>query len=98
MNIKPITPKQADGIKIQQIPDFVIRSFNELITKEFNGYSAIIKQKDVMVLAKKYSDCPEKFEYQWLDVEEVYKKAGWKVQYDRPGYNESYDAYFEFRK
>ena len=34
----------------------------------------------------------------WLDVEDVYRKAGWEVIYDAPGYNESfYEPSFEFR-
>jgi hypothetical protein len=32
----------------------------------------------------------------WMDVEPVYRKAGWKVDYDRPGYNESYEAHYTF--
>lgn len=29
-------------------------------------------------------------------LDAVYEKAGWKVSYDKPGYNESYDPYFKF--
>lgn len=32
-----------------------------------------------------------------LDVEDVYRAAGWEVTYDKPGYNETYDATFTFR-
>lgn len=33
----------------------------------------------------------------WLDFESVYRDSGWtSVSYNRAGYNESYDAYFEF--
>ena len=38
------------------------------------------------------------FKNKWLDVEEVYRKAGWKVEYDKPGYCEDYEAYFVFEK
>ena len=38
------------------------------------------------------------FSNHWLDVEDIYRKQGWKVVYDSPGYDESYDAYYEFRK
>lgn len=34
----------------------------------------------------------------WLDVESVYRNAGWTVNYDKPGYNESYEAFFVFKK
>lgn len=33
----------------------------------------------------------------YLNVEEVYREQGWKVAYDKPAYNESYDAYFTFK-
>ena len=26
----------------------------------------------------------------------LFEEAGWNVQYDKPGYNENYDAYFKF--
>ncbi len=34
----------------------------------------------------------------WLDVEDVYREAGWVVEYDKPGYCESYEATFTFKK
>ena len=34
----------------------------------------------------------------WLDVEGIYRKAGWDVEYDSPGYCEDYPATFKFRK
>lgn len=33
-----------------------------------------------------------------LDVEDYFREAGWKVYYDKPGYCESYSAYFIFSK
>ncbi len=38
------------------------------------------------------------FEKGWLDVEPIFKKAGWDVEYDKPGYNESYPATFKFSR
>lgn len=38
------------------------------------------------------------FANKWLDVEEAYRAAGWLVRYDKPGFNEDYDAYWEFMK
>jgi len=34
----------------------------------------------------------------YLDVEGLYKKAGWVVIYDKPGYNENYEASWTFKK
>ena len=38
------------------------------------------------------------FDNGWLDVEEAHRAAGWRVEYDKPAYNESYDAFFVFSK
>lgn len=40
----------------------------------------------------------EVFKKGWLNVEYLFRAAGWEVQYDKPGYNETYEAYFTFSK
>lgn len=96
-NVRPLSPKEVVEKKINSIPDAVFEVFNELIAKDFNGAYAIVKQKEVVKrLVEKGLKEKEIYENHWLDVEDVYRKAGWKVEYDKPGYNESYDAYFEF--
>ncbi len=34
----------------------------------------------------------------WLEVEDIYRKAGWKVKYDKPAYSENYPATFKFER
>lgn len=101
--MKPITPKQALNLKQESIPDFVFEAFNQLITENISNGRASVKQKDVVSRIKQlksaaFEDIDSQFIYSrgWLDVEPHYRKAGWKVEYDKPGYNESYDAYFVF--
>lgn len=36
------------------------------------------------------------FAARWMDFEDAYRAAGWLVNFDKPGYNESYDAFYEF--
>ena len=36
------------------------------------------------------------FDLGYLDIEDLYTK--WNVEYDKPGYNESYQAYFIFSR
>lgn len=38
------------------------------------------------------------FAQHWLDIEDVYRAEGWIVDYDKPAYNQSYRAYFVFKK
>jgi hypothetical protein len=33
-----------------------------------------------------------------LDVEPIFRDAGWTVIFDKPAYNESYSSTFEFKK
>jgi hypothetical protein len=52
----------------------------------------------VALLVKKGLKKQQIFDDNLLDVEEVYEKAGWKVEYDKPAFNESYPATFTFRR
>lgn len=108
MPVKPISPKEARIKKQAAIPDFVIEAFNKLIVENMSvSGTATIQQDAVMDLIMAHSKletplAPEAFTRQdvysrrWLDVEDLYRKQGWNVKYDKPGYNESYNAFFEF--
>lgn len=99
---KPITPNEVARLPSTQIPDEVYEAFNEMIAACWRGTSARFLQKDVVNLIK--SKLSERmpgvnvYEKRWLDVEPSYRAVGWDVYYDKPGYNEDYDAYFIFSK
>ena len=40
----------------------------------------------------------EVYDRNLLDVEDAYRKLGWKVAYDKPGYNEAYEGTYQFKK
>lgn len=93
----PNSPAEAMEQQIEQIPDEVFLVFNALIAQNlYNGRSRV-KQNDVVeILVQQGFDKSEIFKKHWLDVEDGYRKAGWKVEYDKPAYNESYDPSFRF--
>jgi len=96
---KPVTPKEVVSLKKTLIPDAAIEAFNELIAENFLGGYASFKQKDVVARMVKKGLKPEDiYKNGWLDIEDIFEKAGWKVDYDKPGYNETYDATFSFSK
>lgn len=96
MKIKPITPNDASIAFLEAIPDVVIETFNEFICN-INSNSITIKQDDIVnAIIKKGISRDEIFLNHWLDVEKIYEEAGWKVEYDKPAYNESYPATFTF--
>jgi hypothetical protein len=95
--IHAITPDEALGLKEELLPPFVMRVWNRLISQNFCGKSAIITQKDVIEALLLFCDGRQEiFDKGYLEIEEIYKKAGWKVVYDKPGFNETYEATFEF--
>lgn len=95
--VRPVKPREVPAKKRKSIPEGAIEAFNELIVQRFDGYSAFVKQDDVVrLMVLKGLDQAEIFENEWLDVEEIYRKAGWLVRYDAPAYCETYDAFFVF--
>lgn len=105
MSVKPITPQEAhEKFCETQIPDFVIEVINDLISRESSqpNRSVDIKQNEIIEKIIKHPDFPKDtsrqdiFDKYWLNFETIYEKAGWKVKYDKPGYNETYDAFYTF--
>ena len=102
MTIKPISPKDVSSIKTTQIPEFVIDLWNQIIAKNWNPNSkkSHVLQNEIIDLILTNSDTEitraEIFSNRWLDVEDIYREQGWNVVYDKPAYNETYEALFEF--
>jgi hypothetical protein len=103
--VEPIKPSQVTDKKQEQIPDFVIEAFNKLIAKGWDGRGSTVNQEEVisLILPRIGEGVPGGippraliFENRWLDIEDVFRKAGWRVEYDKPGYNESYTATWRF--
>jgi hypothetical protein len=102
--IKPISPKEIGAYKAKVFPDFVLESINELIAENFTNSRAVVLQKDIIarISSKMDGDSYDMkrkmiFDKGWLNFEEIYRDSGWKVSYDKPAYNENYDANFTFK-
>jgi len=100
--MKPITPQQALDNVEKAFPDFVFEAVNNCINRHYFGKSSFtIKQDEILdeilKLAPEGTTRQEVFDKHWMDFENAYRKAGWIVNYDKPGYNESYGAFFEFK-
>jgi hypothetical protein len=91
--VKPITPDNVVEKKEQIMPDFVIEAFNTVIAKNYTHGSARFNKDeaiDAIVKASQSSVTRQKiFDEKWLDIEDIYQQAGWKV---------SYDDYYIFKK
>jgi len=111
--IKPITPREVIGKKTELIPDAVLLAFNETIARTYhNGVATFTQDEIILLIIQKFEQEVNKglgaedwikqsrqqvFDNHWLDVEGIYRKAGWIVEYDKPAYNESYPATCTFR-
>ena len=97
--VEPIKPKDIMDNLDDIIHPAIIKAVNALLKEKYRGGTVTIKQKDIVSKAKEF--CPELtsneiFDKEHMDFEPIFIKAGWKVTYDKPGYNESYEPYFEF--
>ena len=97
-----IKPSEVIDKKKKDIPEPVLECWNTMIAKQFSGSEATVFQDEIvaaiaeaMIVSKDYV-----YDQHWLDIEDIYRKAGWSVTYDKPiSYaGESYRAHFIFRK
>lgn len=104
--VKAITPEEVEAqVKKEKedssrFPDFVIEAFNECIKNAAFDGSKKFTQKEVVALIIKKSNkkttSNKIFDNNWLDVEPVYQKLGWNLQYYKYAYNETGEDYFYF--
>lgn len=94
--VKPLKPSEVQVAKNESIPQEVIEAVNKMIVKKWNGRCARFTQDELLVTIQ--LDREAIFQNKLLDFEPLYREAGWKVEFDQPGFNESYDASFTFTK
>jgi len=97
MSIKPITPKEAKESKI--IPEIMIKAVNRLIREKYRStgfrITRTLLDEHLEALGANFKELHKQNAY---DFEEYYGTFGWIVNYDSPGYNESYESYYEFNE
>ena len=102
--MKPIKPNEIKKQQLENIDPEMIQAVNELLMKEFESYSCSLSQQDIIA---KYFELKNlenttinrkiMFDRKQLNFEPLLEKEGWNVTYDRPGYNETYEASFKFK-
>ncbi len=97
---KPIGPDDVVAAKTEALPAAVFDAWNALIAAAWTGSYAKVMQEDAAKALVKATGLTrsEVFDSHYLDIEESYRAAGWTVEYDKPGYNESYAASFTFKR
>lgn len=99
--MKAITPIEAAVAKAQrEFPDFVIDAFNQCILAAMLDGKDEVEQEEVimrMLSLNPELKRQEIFDNHFLDVEDYYRSAGWKVVYYKPAYYEEWKAFWEFK-
>ena len=97
---KPVRPDEVTSVSPQEIPDFVITTFNELIFERWDGTRSAIPQEQIVtnILCRTNLDREIIFKRGWLNIENLYRQQGWEVRYLTPDWTDEFDPYFEFKK
>ena len=103
--MKPISPEKVEQIRIHEMPEAIIQATNELIVRSWNGRSATVKVEEIVDQyfrvsgeEKNAATRGKLFDKHYLDIEPAYREAGWKVEFEKPDYTESFPSYFVFSK
>lgn len=104
MTIEAITPSQIHDAN--HVPDFVMEAWNEIIAEKFDDGRSYITQTAIVDRIMRKAPPAGRggvritrttiFDRGWLNIESKFRQAGWIVKYDKPGYNETYEANFTF--
>lgn len=104
-SVEAWTPAEVQAQKINLIPPEIIEAVNELLAKHWNGYSSTLKISEVVdeagskMQTNRSPNLGKDFASQgWLDFEPIFEAKGWKVTFDRPAYNETYEASWRFSR
>lgn len=99
--MKPIRPEDIGAAKKAILPPEVIAAANEIITQNWNGSSARFTTTELAGRIRKKMDMGDNEAVAakgWLDIEDVYRNEGWKVEFYKTGYSDPEDDYYIFTK
>jgi hypothetical protein len=101
----PLSPENAKEAQLlwrkTNIPQGVIAVFNEFLCQELDDDgNAIIDQDDIVpVVAERMGvDRSVVYAKKWLDIEDIFREAGWKVEYVKLPYYDPGSHYWTFAK
>ena len=102
--MEPLLPQEVEQATADNIPNFVIEAFNNMIIKNWGASKrANFTQDDTMTEALRIAhsrgikiDRHEIFANKWFDVESLFEEKGWLVLYDKPACFENHAANFTF--
>jgi len=100
MAVKPISPKEIIVDLDKIIPEAVIQAVNNLLKEKYRGGTVTLQQKEITAAIRKIDKKLTNeilFDKHYMDFEPIFNKAGWKVTYDKPGWDEDYEPHYDFK-
>jgi hypothetical protein len=98
--VKPIKPGEVSDRKRSHLPDEIIEAFNDAIASYYYHGEANFTQEYIISQIVRRGIGRKDIEGNHLlqGIEEIYRPAGWIVTFNAPAYNETYMAYYSFKK
>ncbi len=95
-----VGPIKPEDVKVAPIPEEVIHVFNDLIQKHWDGEGATIEQGKVLQVVSLAMGISkdEVLDRNYLNIEEIYREAGWKVIYHSQTSVDDLLPWFSFSK
>lgn len=99
--MKPITPEEAVRRRADPLDPRVIDTWNKMITEKIRpDRRAVISQPEIIdaLIEAIGFGCTraDVIEGRWLDIEDLYRAAGWDVVYQKAHYVDNYESTFTF--
>ena len=94
----PITYEEVIKERGLEIPDSIIETVNFLIKRNFKPKKRSSKVYIDEIVEYSPFSYEEFDENGWFNIEDLYEKAGWNVEYFSPDFCEVFSPYFEFTK
>lgn len=92
------SPNDAIARHGETIPEEILGIVNDFLVARVHRKSFIISQQEIVdKLSLTSITEAEALDKGWFDFEDAYRRRGWRVTYDRPGFNESYGAFWRFQ-
>lgn len=99
---RPFSPADAKrAFENEVMPAAVINAVNELLTEHYESYSINLLKDDII---DRIIELDPKLDRQiiidknYLDFENIFREAGWNVEYNSPDYTESFPQSFTFKQ
>jgi hypothetical protein len=99
MLIKELSGKYATLSQkevVKAILDRMEADYQPIMSGHSNGDSFSTFADDESSDTRRRRNRDKIFKGNWLDIEPIFRKAGWEVSYDRPGFNETYEPTWKF--